>query len=145
MKKSRSLLLCTLMCVFLIFTSSCEKEDPRKLGCMNSSANNFDPKANVDCVTCCKYDGDVILWTLFGDHIQYVDVYVDASKVGRMTDDFTTTPSCGQSGGVTYTGPEGTHKAHCVETDQFGVQTGRKWDFDFQVYGKACTPKRLYN
>ncbi len=145
MKKSTTLLLSTLMCLFLIATtSSCEKEDPRKLGCMNSNANNYDPAANVDCVTCCKYNGDVIFWTLFGDNIQYVDVYVDGSLKGRLSNDCYSTPDCGNAGGVTYTGSEGTHTAHCVETDQIGVQTGKKWDFDFQVYGKSCTPKRLY-
>jgi hypothetical protein len=55
-----------ILALFIFPFSHCHKEDsapPRREGCMDHSADNFDSQANASCSNCCEFKGSLLFWT----------------------------------------------------------------------------------
>jgi len=114
MKIKKLIFACMVLCS--IAFPSCQKEKVK--GCTDSSATNFDSKAEENDGTC-KYEGTVTFWmdgsvTTNGE----VDVVINGTSQ-QITLDLTSSPSCGATGCATFKLAPGTY--NFVAEDQSPV------------------------
>lgn len=143
MKKNAKIVLLTLLSFITlssIVLSSCQKE--KKKGCTAASALNYDATAEEDCY-CCTYNGKAVFWNHPDDEYCEVKVWVDGVYIGTITSDYSSAPTCGTQGCVTYTAKPGTYNVVAIEEDCDGDSYYEEWNGSVTITSNGCWAERL--
>ena len=133
--KIKTTLIVALLFAGTTLITNCKKEE----GCTDSSAYNYNSKAEKNDGTC-AYKGSVTFWNLTTSSLDEVDVYINGVPEGTITSDYSSTPSCGASGCVTYTNTPGTYSYSAKE--HFPGTSA--WSGSATITSKGCTAIKLY-
>jgi hypothetical protein len=132
MKKLNLFLLGAITMGALTF-GACKKEK----GCTDKTAKNYKASAKENDNSC-EYEGEVIFWNHQNDGLGFVDIYVSGAKIGTITVDKTSSPSCGTSGCVTWKNKPGNYTYEAREQG-----TGDVWTGTFAIDKNTCLAFRL--
>jgi PKD repeat protein len=105
-------------------------------GCMNSSACNYNPAANIDDGSC-SFEGTKTFW-MDNPAYSFVELNINNSYAGMISTKYTSAPDCETATGVVRKVLcSGTHQYQAFKYDNFGNQTGTS-SGSFTVTAGAC-------
>jgi len=105
-------------------------------GCTDSSASNYNSKANSNDGSCI-FKGEVIFWVDTTFHFNDISVIIDDSVIGVIDGYFTDQPECGIPHSVNIELEEGIYEFTAIDT------LGSIYSDTFNIERNLCTAKQI--
>lgn len=139
MKKIIGVLALTIVVLSFVSITSCKKDVK---GCTDPNAANYNSSATVNDGSCIAKTTTITVWTslsTFPCSTALINVYIDDIYRGSISSYYTSTPSCGASGGVSYNVTAGSHKIYAQCSS--GTTT---WGPFYRDISGSCYTFQLY-
>ncbi|MEX0811035.1 MAG: fibrobacter succinogenes major paralogous domain-containing protein [Chitinophagales bacterium] len=140
----RILILIFLTCA-LLFAYGCKKEEALYT-CISGNCvetDNGDYASKEDCQSFCRAWGDILVWTSIDNPCpgailfdKQIEVFLDGSSIGTITENYQSAPLCGSSGTLTKEYPVGTYNL----TAKCSYDENTTWGpFNVTINEGSCT------
>jgi hypothetical protein len=146
MNKLRPILSLCVFALLLTASLNCKKKE----GCKDSSAENFDADAKVNC--CCTFKGSVVFWYSNNSSIVLqtqgktsLKFFVDDVEVGtcNTTKYWNAAPECGDAASITVVKELGSDKSKSFDYKVLDQNGSIIWFGTQEWKGKTCAKVEL--